>query len=211
MRLYHYWRSSSSYRVRWALSLKGLDVEHVAVNLLLEEQSTPDYRAASPMGFVPALEVEGRVLTESVAICEWLDDAHPSPPLRPADPWLRARMRQLVEIVNAGTQPPQNLLVLRKVSDDKAAQAAWARFFIERGLGAFEAVVATVRREGVRGPFACGDTPSLADVFLVPQLYNAHRFGVSLDPYPLVREIHAASLSHPTHAAAAPEAFEPRG
>lgn len=211
MKLFHYWRSSSSYRVRWALALKGLDVEHVAVNLLANEQEAASYREASPLGFVPALEVDGRVLTESVAICEWLEDVFPTPSLRPADPWLRARMRQLVEIVNAGTQPPQNLLVLKKVSSDKAVQAEWARFFIGRGLAAYEAALATLRKEGVAGPFSCGAEPTLADVFLLPQLYNARRFEVSLAALPLVSSVEAAAKAHPTHAAAAPEAFEPRG
>jgi maleylacetoacetate isomerase len=209
--LYHYWRSSSSWRVRWALAEKQLAHASVSVNLLAGEQGDPAFREKSPAGFVPALVVGDRVLTESVAICEYLDDIAPERPLRPADPFSRAQMRQLVELVNAGTQPLQNLYVLRKMGD-KPAQDAWARQAIERGLGAFEAALATSRAQGSgagSGPFCVGPSITLADIFLAPQLYNARRFQVDLAPFPLCTTAERAALETDAGRASHPDAWAP--
>jgi maleylacetoacetate isomerase len=208
IRLHHYFRSSSSWRVRWALAHKNVPYEAVAVNLLEGEQIRADYRAASPTGYVPCLTIDGRALGESVAMVELIDDLFPEPSLRPADPFVRARMRQLVEIVNSGTQPLQNLWVLRRMSPDKEGQAAWAREVIGRGLSAFEAVLRAVRAEGTTGPFCLGDTPTLADLFLVPQLFNARRFATDLAPYPLALEVERAALATEACKASAPDAWE---
>lgn len=182
--LYSYWRSSSSYRVRLALALKGVEHQVIPVNLLRGEQSTQEHRARSPMGFVPCLVINGKAFVESVAIIELLEDLFPAPRLYPADPFARARVRALVEVVNAGTQPLQNLSVLRHLSDDQEARAAWSRHFIARGLAAFEAMMEGDAREGVVGRFAYGDAPTAADCYLVPQLYNAKRFSLDLAAYP---------------------------
>ncbi|MCC6647106.1 MAG: maleylacetoacetate isomerase [Polyangiaceae bacterium] len=203
--LHHYYRSSSSWRVRWALEEKGLAYRAVAVNLLASEQRSDAYAGVSPTALVPALSLDGQVFTESVAIIELLDDLAPTPPLRPADPRARARMRQLVEIVNAGTQPLQNLSVLTRVSPDRAAQIEWARPVIERGLGAFLRVV-----EGAPpGPYCLGDELTMADLFLVPQLYNARRFDVPLAGFGRLLEIEAACLARGACARAAPDAWQP--
>lgn len=202
--LHHYFRSSSSWRVRWALEEKGLAYRAVAVNLLASEQKSDDYRGVSPTAFVPALSVDGRTFTESVAIIELLDDLSPAPPLRPADPFLRAKMRQLVEIVNAGTQPLQNLSVLARVSPDRAAQVEWARPVIERGLAAFARVLGAPA-----GKYCLGDDVTMADLFLVPQLYNARRFEVSLAPFDGLLAVEAACLARDACKRAAPDAWQP--
>jgi maleylacetoacetate isomerase len=204
--LYHYWRSSSSWRVRWALAHKQIAFEATPVNLLAGEQKTEAFLSRNPLGCVPALRIDGRLLSESVAICEYLDETRPERPLRPADPFLRARMRQLVELINADTQPLQNLLVLQKIGEGKQA---WARFFIERGLAAFEATLRGLREEGTSGPFCLGADPTLADLFLVPQLYNARRFDLDLSPYPLALAAEQAALATEAARASAPDAWQP--
>src|SRR5262245_39407649 len=147
MVLYQFWASSSSWRIRWALRVKGVDFEQISVDLRGGAQNLPEHRARNPMGYVPALFVEGRTLAESVAILEWLEETYPEPPLYPRDPWLRARTRQLVELINAGTQPLQNLAVVDRHSDDKAERKGWMAHFNQRGLDAFAGVVDLIDRE----------------------------------------------------------------
>ena len=208
--LYHYWRSSSSWRVRWALIHKGVEAEYRAVNLLDGEQSADGYKAMSPMAFVPALEVDGRVMGESVALIEYIDEMRPNPPLLPKDPWLRARARQLVEIVNAGTQPLQNLYVLRTLYTTDEERAAWSQKVISKGLTAFETTLRHMRdAEGVTGPFCLGETLTIPDLFLVPQLYNARRFKVDLTAYPIAVSIETAALATPSGQASHPDQFKP--
>jgi maleylacetoacetate isomerase len=190
--LYNYWRSSSSHRVRIALALKGLAYRYVAVNLLRGEHSAEAHSARSPTGRVPCLSVDGVNYVESVAIVEFLDECFPQPPLYPADPHHRARVRTLVEIVNSGTQPLHNSGVLVYRSPDSAEQRAWAAHFIEKGLSSFERAMDNAAREGLGGRFACGDTPTAADVFLVPQVYAAARFGVDSSAFP---RLHAAFVA----------------
>jgi maleylacetoacetate isomerase len=186
--LYHYWRSSASWRVRWALGIKGVAFESVGIDLVANEQSAAAYLARNPIGRVPALVLEdGRTLCESVAILEWLDETIPSPALYPKDPWQRARTRQLVEIVNAAMQPMQNISVLRRLSPEVPVQREWAAHFNEIGLAAYEALLATIAAEGAgNGPFSVGDGLTAADIFLVPQLYGARRFHVDVSRYPRV-------------------------
>ena len=216
--LHHYWRSSSSWRVRWALAHKGVAYESNAIDLLKGAQSESSYVEQSPMGLVPCLVVfaetragalGGRALTESVAILEWLEQTHPEPALYPADPWARARVRQLVEFVNSGTQPLQNLGVNRHYSTDAEKQKEWARHWIVRGLTAIERELAILEGEGLAGRFAVGDELTAADLYLVPQLYNARRFSVDLAPYPRVVAVEAAALTTVSARESHPDRFQP--
>lgn len=207
--LHHYWRSSSSWRVRWALAHKGVPYRSNAIDLLKGAQRDAEYLDQSPMGLVPCLIIEGRALTESVAILEWLEEAHPSPPLYPADRWARARTRQLVELVNSGTQPLQNLSVNRHLSEDVAVQQAWARHWITRGLIALERELCIVAAEGLGGTFMIGDALTAADLYLAPQLYNARRFSIDLEPFPRLRAAEEAALATASAHASHPDRFQP--
>jgi maleylpyruvate isomerase len=202
MRLFGYWRSSATWRVRCALQLKGLAYEVVPVHLVRDggEQRGDAHRARNPMAQVPVLELDdGALLTQSVAILEYLDEVHPSPPLLPADPVGRAHTRALVEVVNSGIQPLQNLSVLAAVRALGGDADAWAAQAIATGLRALEALAAPRA-----GRFLVGDAPTLADCVLVPQLYNARRFGVSLDEVPTLRRAEASAEALPAFQAAHP-------
>jgi maleylacetoacetate isomerase len=177
-------RSSASWRVRWGLELKGISYETVWIDLLRREQATATFAALNPMRQVPVLVVDGKPLAESLAILEWLDETVPEPPLLPRDPWRRARARQLALLVACGIQPLQGLSVLQYHSDDEGARAEYARHWIGIGLGNYEALV----RE-TAGRFSVGDALSLADLCLVPQVWNARRFGMALETWPTVRGI----------------------
>ena len=203
--LYNYWRSSSSHRVRIALALKGLAYRYEAVNLRTDEQSSEAHRSRSPTGFVPCLVVDGVTYVESVAIIELLDERFPAPRLLPGDAHARARVRALVEMVNSGIQPFQNLGVLKHVSADPEVQRAWAQHFIGKGLHAFEAAMETHEREGTAGPYAYGDAPTMADIFLVPQVLGARRFKVDLAPCPRVGRAFDAAMKLEAFQRAAPE------
>lgn len=209
--LYQYWRSSSSWRVRFALAHKRIEYESHAINLLDGEQTSESHLSRNPMGFVPCLVIDGRPMTESVAIVELLDDLVPERPLLPRDPWLRARVRQLAEIINSGIQPLHNLGVLRKVSSDPEAQRQWARHWIERGLGAFEALLAQTAADSGERRYCVSDELTMADIFLVPQVYQARRFGAALESFPRTMQVHdriasleAAIASSPERALGAP-------
>jgi len=205
--LYHYWRSSASWRIRWALAIKGVAFEPVGLDLVAGAQLTPEHQARNPLGRVPTLVLEdGRSLGESVAILEWLEETIPTPALYPKDPWQRARTRQLVEIVNGGMQPMQNISVLKKLSPDSAVQRAWGAHFNELGLAAFEALLAQIAAEGGGdGPFSVGPSLTAADLFLVPQLYGARRFHVDVSRFPRVLAAEAAARATPHAEAARPE------
>jgi maleylacetoacetate isomerase len=206
-KLYGYWRSSASWRVRWALAHKEIAFETVSVNLLESEQRSDAHRGRNPMGHVPALEVEpGRFLAESVAIIEWLEETHPERRLYPTDPWAKARVRQVIELINSGIQPLQNLVVLEKVSSDPAEKKSWAHDFNLRGISSLESLLNAIDRELGEGRFAVGDTLSAADLFVVPQVYSARRFGVDLTPFARVLRAEASALATPHAAAARPEA-----
>lgn len=207
LKLYSYWRSSCSWRVRIALNLKGLAYEYVPVHLLKDggQQNTDAYRALNPMRTVPTLEWSeaGAVqrLGQSLAILEYLEARFPTPALLPAEPLTRARVRMLAEMVNSGIQPLQNLMVLQYVkgelkADDKAFAAHWNR----RGLESLEAAV-----KETAGTYCVGDSVSFADLCLVPQLYGARRFGVDLTPFPTLTRIEAACNALPAFQAAHPD------
>jgi maleylacetoacetate isomerase len=204
--LYSYWRSSSSHRVRIALALKGLaGYRYVPINLLEDEQGSEEHRARSPTASVPCLVIDGIPYVESVAIVELLDERFPAPPLFPSDPHGRARVRALVEIVNSGIQPLQNRHVLQFLSPDPEVQKKWLKHFVSRGLAAFEAAMALAEHEGVRGPHAHGDAITAADVFLVPQVFSARRFGVEPGGFPRVARAFEAAMKLDAFVQAAPE------
>ena len=204
MKLYDYWRSSSAWRVRIVLHWKGIAFERVVTNLIKDggEQHTPAFRDKNPLGQVPVLELDdGRRISQSMAIIHYLEEQFPSPAVLPSDAWLRARSHQLAEMVNSGIQPLGNLAVLQHV---KAALGAdpdvWVRHFVGRGLAALErAAQETVRT------FLVGDAPSLADIYLVPQLYVARRYGVDLGAYATLTRVEAACAALPAWRAAHPD------
>jgi maleylacetoacetate isomerase len=207
LRLYDYWRSSSAYRVRIALNLKGLAYESVPVHLVRDggEQNRPAYRALNPLGLVPALQHGERVIVQSVAICEYLEEVFAGRPLLPQDPAGRARVRGLVQSICSEVQPLNNLSVMNYLKgemglDDEQYMDWYARW-IARGFRAFE----TWLQAPAAGRFCHGDEPTLADCFLVPQVYNAERFNCDLTPYPRIREIAERCRALPPVAAAAPE------
>ncbi len=209
MRLFGYYRSTSTWRVRIVLGLKGLRCETVPVNIApgADEQQAAGFEATSPMRQVPVLEIpvsggEPVLLTQSVAICEYLESVAPDPPLLPADPVDRARVREIVEIVNSGIQPLQNLAVLGRVEAlaGAAARAEWAAGAIARGLAVVEARAARSSRG-----FVWGSAPTLADAFVVPQLYNARRFGADVSRFPVLLAAEARAAEFPAFAAAHPD------
>lgn len=192
MRLYTYFRSSAAYRVRIALNLKGLAWEAVPVHLVRGggEQHQPGYRALNPAGLVPALEDDGQVFTQSLAIIEYLDETHSEPSLLPGDAASRARIRAIAQAIACDIHPINNLRVLqyltRELGASEAQKTAWYRHWVETGLAAVEAMLAV---QGGAGRFCVGDTPTLADVCLVPQVYNARRFDCDLTEMPTVARI----------------------
>lgn len=190
MKLYNYSRSSASFRVRIAANLKGLSYDYVSVNLMKGESRTPSYEALNPLGKVPALEDNGRVLTQSLAICEYLEETHPNPPILPRDPAGRARVRALAlavacEIHPIGGGRAQSYLA-KVLKADEAQRAEWNRHWIVEGFQAIEKMLAG---SGETGRFCHGDTPTIADAFIVPQVYNAQLAGVDMTPFPTIRRI----------------------
>jgi maleylpyruvate isomerase len=211
VRLYGYWRSTSTWRVRIALAHKNIEHEYVPVLLRQNAHRGAQFRAKNPMAQVPVLEIqnggETTYLGQSMAILEYLEERFAEPPLLPRDRMLRARSRQLAELVNAGIQPLQNLAVLNRVERLAGAteRAAWTREFIAAGLDALEALA----RDGA-GRYLVGDVVTFGDVFLVPQLYNARRFGVEVAPYATLlrveRECEALEAFQRAHPDAQPDA-----
>jgi len=207
MKLYGYWRSSSAWRVRIALALKGVAYENVPVHLVRDggEQYRPEHRARNPMSQVPVLEWEERgtvrQLAQSMAIIEYLDETHPEPPLLPRDPFARAQARMLAEHVNSGIQPLQNATVLKHAREllGEGADAKWASTWISRGLEGLEGAA-----KPLAGRYTFGDTVSLPDLYVVPQMYNARRFKLDLARFPTLVRIDAALCEHPAFVAAHP-------
>ncbi len=203
--LHSYWRSSASYRVRIGLGLKQLPYEYVAVNILQGAQFADAYRATNPMAQVPTLEITeddgARIaLTQSLPILEYLEERWPEPPILPRDLFLRAKARSLAEIVNAGIQPMHNLMTLRRSKALGGDEAAWARPFVVEGLTAFASAAAETA-----GAFCVGDSPTIADCCLVPQLVAARRFNVDLGGFQRLVDIEARCLALPGFADAAPD------
>ncbi len=203
VRLFNYWRSSASYRVRLALAFKGLRYEYVPVNLAAGEQHGAAHVARNPWHSVPVLELDGgELVPQSVAIAEYLDEVHPTPPLFPGAPLARARVRALVEVVNSGIQPLHNLQVLQYVKATGGDEKAWSAKWIGQGLDALERLAAASA-----GTFLVGDTFTFADACLLPQLYGARRFA-SVDParLPTLARVEAHCLTLEFVQQARPEA-----
>jgi maleylacetoacetate isomerase/maleylpyruvate isomerase len=206
--LYGYWRSTAAYRVRVALELKGLTWENRPVHLVRDggEQHTAAYHALNPQELVPALLDGERVFTQSLAIAEYLDEMYPEPPLLPVDPRGRARVRALALTIACDIHPLGNLRVLqqleRQFGATEAQRAEWSRHWMSQGFAAIEALLAD---NVATGAFCHGDTPGLADICLVPQVYNARRWSLPLDPYPTVQRIDAACAQLEAFRTAAPE------
>jgi maleylpyruvate isomerase len=204
MILHGYWRSGAAYRTRIALELKGLSYGQQAHDLRTGAQKDPAYVALNPQGMVPALEVDGAVLTQSPAILEWLEEAHPTPALLPSDAVGRAHVRAMAALIGCDIHPLNNVRVgkaLREGFDaDQAAVDAWAARWI---LPGFEALEALVARHGAGWSY--GDAPTLADCYLIPQIYSAGRFNVALDAFPRLLAIDEAAKTHPAFVAAHPD------
>lgn len=206
IRLYGYWRSSAAYRVRIALALKGVAYEAVEVNLLAGEQRGEAYRAHNPQGLVPAIEVAGTTITQSLAIIDYLDATWPEPPLVPRDALARAQVLAQALVIAADIHPLDNTRVLARLTEqfgaDQAAKDDWYRHWIAQGFAALEAMAGD-------GPFLGGTAPNLADVCLVPQMYNARRFDLPLGAYPRLVAADAAALALPAIAAVQPDRVKP--
>ncbi len=204
MKLHGYFRSSASYRVRIALNLKGLRAEHLPHHLRKGEQRDPAYLALNPQGLVPTLQDDsGEIITQSLAIIEWLDETHPEPPLLPNDPLRRAKVRALAMALACDTHPVQNLKVLARLRElglPDEQVTGWAAWVNREGLAPCETLIANEP-----GPFCFGSTPTIADLCLVPQLANARRFGVDLAGFPRLLRAEAAAKDLKAFADAAPD------
>ena len=202
--LHDYFRSSACYRVRILLNLKGVDYDRHSVNLAEGAQKDPAYRALNPQGFVPMLEIDGLKLTQSLSIAVYLDQTRPEPLLMPRDPADGAHVRALALTVACDIHPLNNLRVLKYLSGTLDATQdqndAWYAHWVTEGLAALEALAAPRA-----GAFLFGDSPTLADVMLVPQLYNARRFAVPIAPYPSLRRADESASALPAFAAAHPD------
>jgi maleylacetoacetate isomerase len=206
--LYDYWRSSAAYRVRIGLNLKGINWEHSGVSLIKDggEQNHPQYARVNPQKLVPALEVNGNVLTQSLAILEYLDEHHPEPCLLPTDGLGRARVRALSQLIASDIHPLNNLRVLNYLEDElncaPDAKLNWYHHWITEGFSAFETMLTTSDQTA---PFCYGDQPSMADCCLIPQVYNARRFGIDLNSFPEICRIDKTCAGLDAFASARPE------
>ena len=206
MKLYDYFRSSAAFRVRIALNVKGVDAERHFVHLRNGAQRADDYLALNAQGLVPALVADdGEVLTQSLAIIEWLDETHPAPPLLPPDADGRARVRSIALAIACDIHPLNNLRVLqylvKTLGVSEAQKDGWYRYWCDVGL---EAIETRLARENATGRFCHGDAPTIADICLVPQLANARRMGVDVAPYATLTRIERDCLALPAFADAAP-------
>lgn len=206
MKLYGYYRSSASYRLRIILGLKNVDWENCPVHLAKGEQLGAEFRAINPMGLVPVLDTGESVLSQSPAIAEYLEETCPQPPLLPTEPVARAQVREMLNTIGCEIHPLQNLRVLKylraEYGQDDAGVAGWCRQWIALGFAAFEKLAVD---RSANGQYSFADSLSLADVWLVPQVYNARRFGLDLSPYPLIVSIDAHCQTLSAFAAAHPD------
>jgi len=206
MKLYNFFRSGTSHRLRIALDWKGLQYEYLPVNLRTEQHLTPEFRALNPQRLVPALVNEGKVLTQSPAIIEWLEERYPTPALLPADPDQRARVRALAAIVGCDIHPINNRRILEYLRHhfhcDAAGINAWCATWISEGFDGLEALLAA---DTERGPFCFGHSVTIADVYLIPQVESARRFNVDLARWPNIRAVDAACSQLDAFRVAAPD------
>lgn len=206
MKLYNFFRSGTSHRLRIALALKGLTVDYLPVDLRREAHLQPDFKAVNPQGLVPALVLDdGQVLIQSPAIIEWLEETQPTPALLPADPLARARVRALAALVGCDIHPVNNRRILEhlrhQLGADEVAIQHWCSTWISAGFDAYEALLAA---DPHRGRFSVGNQPSLAEVYLIPQIESARRFKVDLSRWPRISAIDAACAALPAFQRAAP-------
>lgn len=197
--LHGYFRSSCSWRVRIAFALKGIEYDQVPVNLVKDggQQYSLQYKTLNPMQQVPAVEIDGITLSQSLAVIQYIDESRPGQPLLPTDPQKRAQVRMISDLIASGIQPLQNLYVIQKIGAEKVQ---WAQHFINRGFQALEPIL-----KETAGKYCVGDEISMADICLVPQVYNAERFKVDIEQYPTIKRLNAALLeidafrtSHPS-------------
>ncbi|MES2291173.1 MAG: maleylacetoacetate isomerase [Pseudomonadota bacterium] len=205
--LYDFWRSSACYRVRIALNLKGIAYQPVDISLTNGAHRTPAYLDKNPQGFVPMLEIDGLQLTQSLAICDYLDAKVEAMPFVPRDPAARSKVLAMALVVACDIHPLNNLRILKYLGSQldvpEPARDDWYRHWVREGFGALEAMAADC------GTYLSGETPGLADICLVPQMYNARRFNTDLTPYPTLVRIDAALTALPAVAAAHPDAVKP--
>jgi maleylacetoacetate isomerase len=216
LKLYHYWRSGSSWRVRWAFELKNIRPEMVHVNLLDDETDRPEHRARNPMGYVPVLEFldqpqsakrSERFLTESTAIIEWADELYPTPSLLSGDAKKKAQLRRLSELVNSGIQPLQNPPVVGAVSKEEVVRKAWSQKWVRNGLTAY-----TEWAQDTAGLYSVGNQITMPDLFLIPQCYAALRFEIDLEKeFPLIAQIYSNALKTEACQASHPDRYKPEG
>ncbi len=206
MQLYDYWRSSASYRVRIALNLKNLPYASIPIHLLHDQQREPAFRAINPQGFVPMLEDGQHSITQSLAICEYLDETHPAPPFLPAAPIERARVRAIALVVACDIHPLNNKRILdylrAPLGHDKATVDTWYKHWVDEGLQTLEKMLAGNNQTG---KFCHGDQVGLADICLIPQVANALRLACPLQNYPTVRRIYDECLKLPAFDKAQPD------
>ncbi|MEQ9695362.1 maleylacetoacetate isomerase [Shimia sp. SDUM112013] len=206
--LYDYWRSSASYRLRIALNLAGIDYQAVSVDLVKGDHKTPAHLDRNPQGLVPVLEIDGHSFTQSLAILDYLNETRDLN-LLPSDPAKAAKVRAMAHTVAVDVHPVCNLGVVAHVAkllpEHPEAKVDWMKHFIPPGLRAFEALMGAFDQ----APYACGDQPSLADICLMPQLYNARRWGADFSDCPRIQQVETACAVHPAFAAAHPDAVQP--
>ncbi|WP_420433387.1 maleylacetoacetate isomerase [Hyphobacterium sp.] len=204
--LHGYWRSSAAYRLRIALNLKGIEFDQSSVNLKDGHQREEAHKALHPQGFVPVLNIDGEQLIQSPAILEYLEEIRPEPPLLPGSAAERSRLRAYAAVIGCDIHPVQNLRILqylrKELGQDADGVTAWCQRWISDGLAALEKMAEADNRSG---PYLWGDTPTMADVYLVPQLYNARRFGVDMGAFPRLAAADEAARAHPAFEDARPE------
>ncbi|KAI9496983.1 glutathione S-transferase [Zychaea mexicana] len=206
--LYGYYRSSATWRVRLALAWKGIEYEYRPINLLKQEQRSEDFAKVNPSKKIPALITpDGKVLTQSMAIVDYIEDAYPERPLLPKnDPYQRALIREIVNEIACDIHPIQNpALVAEIAGDDMEKRTDWSQVHVVRGFEALEAKLATIKQEDIPGKYCVGDNVTMADFVLVPQVYNAMRFSVNMSRFPTISSIHSNLMSLPEFIATAPE------
>ena len=206
--LYHYWRSSSSWRVRFALDLKNIKYECKKINLLKKEEESDFYSSLNPSSYVPTLVHEKHIITESIAIMEWLEEEYPDTPIIYGDTYKRAKIRSLSEVINAGIQPLQNLNTMKRHSDNKEEQNKWLQHWIKRGMQVYERMISKDRH--LSWTYSVGDQISMADICLIPQCYSSIRFGIDIREYSNIFSIWEKAHQRKEFKSSHPDVYKPK-